>query len=478
MLSKAQIKWFYICAIAFIGILAVSFYFEFFFMALLPLIPVFFYLLFAHTDKVIYFLAFAAPLSIPIKDVGGGFGIILPTEPLIMMLFAGFLFKMVMGQGLNRNVLKSPITVLVLLNMFWLYVTTATSTMPFISFKYSLSYTWYVFVFVFVLIHFFKNPKAMKIFLWCFSLGTLILVMYTLKKHGDEGFSRLYAYTASRPFIPDHGMYAAAITFCIPVMFIIGVFGRRMKLNWFGVAMAMFVFTIVTLGVIFSFTRASWLSLVLAFGVFGLLFLRIQFKTLVTTGLVIIGLLLMFQNVILTELSRNKQGSTDDLQGHVESFSNVSTDPSNLERLNRWSSVYRMFGERPIFGHGPGTYTFKYAPYQISSEMTIISTNSGDLGNVHSEYLRPFAESGLLGGLFFFILVLVVIQQGFYVYYHAKDVEIRILAMAVLLGLITYFAHAFLNNYSEFDKIAVPMWSMISMIVAMRVYHMHRSSQV
>jgi putative inorganic carbon (HCO3(-)) transporter len=80
--------------------------------------------------------------------------------------------------------------------------------------------------------------------------------------------------------------------------------------------------------------------------------------------------------------------------------------------------------------------------------------------------------------LFFFILVLVVIQQGFYVYYHAKDVEIRILAMAVLLGLITYFAHAFLNNYSEFDKIAVPMWSMISMIVAMRVYHMHRSSQV
>ena len=40
---------------------------------------------------------------------------------------------------------------------------------------------------------------------------------------------------------------------------------------------------------------------------------------------------------------------------------------------------------------------FLYAPYQKPSEKTIISTNAGNRGNAHSEYLGPMAESGILG---------------------------------------------------------------------------------
>ena len=54
------------------------------------------------------------------------------------------------------------------------------------------------------------------------------------------------------------------------------------------------------------------------------------------------------QTDIQTQLSRNKQGSDDDIEDHVSSITNVSTDPSNLERLNRWNCAYRMFQERPI----------------------------------------------------------------------------------------------------------------------------------
>ena len=56
----------------------------------------------------------------------------------------------------------------------------------------------------------------------------------------------------------------------------------------------------------------------------------------------------------------------------------------------------RMFKDRPLLGHGPGTYMFLYAPYQKPSEKTIISTNAGNRGNAHSEYLGPMAESGIL----------------------------------------------------------------------------------
>ena len=81
----------------------------------------------------------------------------------------------------------------------------------------------------------------------------------------------------------------------------------------------------------------------------------------------------------------------------MESFSNVSSDASNLERLNRWSCAWAMFQERPLWGWGPGTYQFEYAPFQTSDLRTIISTNNADLGNAHSEYLGPLAEQGVVG---------------------------------------------------------------------------------
>ena len=82
-------------------------------------------------------------------------------------------------------------------------------------------------------------------------------------------------------------------------------------------------------------------------------------------------------------------------------MSNITTDASNLERINRWKSALRLFAERPTLGWGPGTYQFEYASYQNYYEKTIISTNSGNKGNAHSEYLSILAESGWPGLLVF-----------------------------------------------------------------------------
>lgn len=472
MVSRLDLKWFYGLGMAYIALNLICFAFDFYFATLLPFVPVLLYFMFVHTDKLIYLLAFATPISIPIKDIGGGFGLSLPTEPLIVFLFLGFLYKLVQGAQFEVRILKNPIVLVVALNLLWMIITTVTSSQPLISFKYTLSYTWYVVIFLIVLAHFFKDARRIRIFIWCLAIATGILVVYTLKNHAAESFTRLYAYTAMRPFLPDHGMYAAAISFLIPPMFVMAVFGRKSSSSWFWVIAAFGLFVLISAGVVFSFTRASWLSLVVAYGVMVLLLFKVQFKTVLSIGLGVLALFLLFQNLIMMELSRNKQDSDDNIEDHLQSFSNVSTDPSNLERLNRWSSAFRMFQERPIMGFGPGTYTFEYAPYQLSSEMTIISTNAGDQGNVHSEYFRPFAESGLLGGLLFLALVVVTLAQGFSVYYRSKNNEIRILSMSVLLGLTTYFFHGLLNNYSEFDKIAVPMWGFIAAIVAMKSYHL------
>ena len=130
----------------------------------------------------------------------------------------------------------------------------------------------------------------------------------------------------------------------------------------------------------------------------------------------------------------------------------MATDASNLERINRWSAALRMFEERPMFGFGPGTYKFYYAPYQHSSQLTIISTNFGNLGNAHSEYFGPLAEMGVLGLITFLIVIGITIYKFIILYYDTRSLEMRIILMGTFLGFITYIVHGVLHLTGLNDK--------------------------
>jgi O-antigen ligase len=136
-----------------------------------------------------------------------------------------------------------------------------------------------------------------------------------------------------------------------------------------------------------------------------------------------------------------------------------------------------MWKEKPIFGWGPGTYAFEYAPYQKSSDKTIISTNSGDMGNAHSEYLGPLAESGIVGSLTMVMLIIVVFVKGVQVYKKIQDKELRNLIMMAFLGLISYFIHGGLNNFLDTDKISAPFWGMIAMLVVAEQYFIPKEQE-
>ena len=71
------------------------------------------------------------------------------------------------------------------------------------------------------------------------------------------------------------------------------------------------------------------------------------------------------------------------------------------------------------------------------------------------------------------LLLLSIVGSVFYcsirLYYGtAKDKkDERILIMGIIISLSSYFIHAFLNNYLDTDKAAVPIWAMCAMIVTM-----------
>jgi O-antigen ligase len=169
-------------------------------------------------------------------------------------------------------------------------------------------------------------------------------------------------------------------------------------------------------------------------------------------------------------LERNSDESSSNLTEHFSSMTNISTDASNLERLNRWSCALRMFEERPVFGYGPGTYMFQYAKYQLKKDRTIISTNAGDGGNAHSEYLGPLSESGILGLVTFLILIITVLYTGIHTWTRLNDSRLKGIVLAAIIGLVTYYVHGFLNNFLDTDKLSVPFWGFTAMIVAIDLY--------
>lgn len=205
----------------------------------------------------------------------------------------------------------------------------------------------------------------------------------------------------------------------------------------------------------------------------GLVFLKIKFRWIFLTGIIILAVFLYYQNDILMKLEKNKQDSSANLVEHVQSISNISSDASNLERINRWQSALKMFKERPVLGWGPGTYQFVYAPFQQTKDKTIISTNAGDKGTAHSEYIGPLSESGFLGMLSILAIVIVISITAIRVYKQAKNPETKILALSYFLGLVTYFIHGTLNNFLDTDKSSVPFWTFAAAIVAIDVFH-HR----
>jgi O-antigen ligase len=176
-------------------------------------------------------------------------------------------------------------------------------------------------------------------------------------------------------------------------------------------------------------------------------------------------------------LKHNNTDSSSDFKAHIASMSNISTDQSNVERLNRWSCAWRMFLDRPITGFGPGTYMFKYAPYQRSWERTEVSTDAGNKGNAHSEYLGPLAEQGILGILLFVAVIIATTATAVRIINKSINKKTRILALSLYLALFTYYLHGFINDFLDMDKVTAIFWGFTAAIVALDVYHFEDSQE-
>lgn len=446
--------------------------FEMYFLFVLPAALFALWLAIHKIEWVWFFSVMATPLSINLEEMEvAHIGMYLPTEPIIAALLLLMIFKILSGKSIDRRIFKHPFTYIIGLYLLWMVFTAVTSEYPLVSFKFIATRLWFISGFYFLGAHLFQDISNIKKFFAYYLAPLCLVIIYTVSRHAQFNFDKESAHWVMEPLFKDHTSYGAVLAMFFPVGVGLLFIKKKSPLITFLIYAALFI---LTTGLILSYTRAAWVSVVVAAALCVVMLLRVPLKYILFGSLLGATVLLFSWDTIQQELGQNKQESSDKLDEHVSSISNVSSDASNLERLNRWHCAMEMFNRRPVLGWGPGTYQFVYAPFQQAKDRTIISTNNGDGGNAHSEYLGPLAEQGVPGMLLFVSIFIYTIILGFKLFYAAREKEHRIIILSVFLGLITYFVHGTLNNYLDTDKASVPFWGFIGILVAMDLFHLKK----
>ena len=469
--------WLYSIAIAFIIINSIFLVKENYYFMLLPFAVAIVLLAVVSLDTLLLAIVFLTPLSISLASVLhiDVIDMQLPSEPLLFGVMLIFFIKVLVEGRFDKRVAYHPVSIAIYFNLLWMLVTTVTSSMPLVSVKFLASRLWFVSTFYFFATQIFRNYSNIKKYIWLYTIPLVAIIVYASVQHISIGmFDFKVANWVMHPFYKDHTIYGAVVAMFVPVTF--GFFLKG-KYDFNLRALVLFSFGVVCLGLFLSYSRAAWLSVVGALGIWVIVLLKIRFRTIAFLFVTMLIAFLLFSTQIFNILQKNDQDSSADVGEHITSMTNVSTDASNLERLNRWACAFRMFEEKPVLGWGPGTYMFQYAPFQKASERTIISTNSGDVGNAHSEYIGPLAESGVLGSLSFIMIVITTLITGFRAYHRTKGGEMKMIPLALTLSLITYYLHAFLNNFLDTDKASAPFWGFTAILVAYDVYHTKKKEE-
>ncbi len=417
----------------------------------------------------LYALSFLIPASV--SQTIGQTNVSVPAEAICVLFSLFFTIKILLGSKLPKVFFDHPLTRFILLDVAWMLITSCASEAPLISFKRLIIRIIYYITFYYFYFELFKMDKKniSKVFL-LHCLGFLIPIINTFIFHFGLNFKSVSSQLASAPFYNDHTMYGAALVFFIPFLFI-----SAFKNNKSAAGKHLFGFLLLTflLAAFFSYSRAAWASLIIA-GVFGLIFrYRISYRyILIFIAASGIAAAFNFQQ-ISSALTKTKEVSrSEDVTAHFKSISNLSSDASNKERINRWKCALRMFEAKPLFGFGPGTYQFYYGAFQVKKEMTVISTYSGTKGHAHSEFLNTLSESGLIGLLILLGLILTVCLKAIKLIKSTDDFT-RQTALYVFLGLCTFFIHAFFNGFIEFEKLAMPVFMSYAVITFLDINGAH-----
>ncbi|MCO6477224.1 MAG: O-antigen ligase family protein [Phaeodactylibacter sp.] len=436
---------------------------EMYYLAGIPAFLLLVYLAIVDFRKVFLLLLACIPLSTEII-LPNGFGTDLPTEPLMIgLMFIGFIYLLRHGRETDGRFLRHPITLLLLLHLSWILVSAITSHHWVVSLKFVLAKAWYVATFFFLAGHILNNERDVRQFFWAVFSALLFTVLVVILRHSAYGFSFADVYRVLHPFYRNHVAYASIIVVFLPFAWYLRKWRPPYSLSWWVISGSLLVFLAA---IQLSYTRAAYVSVVIAIGAFYVIRWRLtKYVLLLATAAAIAFVAFMANDNRYLDYAPNYETtiSHQDFNNLLEATYS-GEDISTMERIYRWVAGFHMSIEEPVFGFGPGNFYNFYKTYTVTSFQTYVSDNP-DRSGIHSYYLMTLVEQGLPGLLFFLLLCAYALLRGEAIYHRARREKDKHIAMMALLSLIIILSLLIINDLIETDKIGPFFFMNLALLV-------------
>ena len=142
----------------------------------LPLLLFIIYTAIFHLQNLVFFLAFCTPLAISLKEMGltQGPDLSIPSEPVMAGIMLVYILNQFTHKVTDKRFLNHPATLIIFIQLCWMFVTTATSTEVIISLKYLISRLWFIFSCYLIIPHLFQKRENMVRFVFTYAAALAI----------------------------------------------------------------------------------------------------------------------------------------------------------------------------------------------------------------------------------------------------------------------------------------------------------------
>lgn len=418
--------------------------------------------------KVFYLLLLVTPPATEFYSASG-FSTTLPTEPLMIILMLTFLFFVLLKQeNLDKQFFTHPLAIILYIHITWMIFTALFADEIVISLKYLLAKTWFIVAFWGVGGLVIKNFKDYKVAFWCLFVPTLILTIYTINNHYHYQFRFSEVNKTMVPFFRNHVNYAVFLALMLPLTIVATSWFK--KYTWQKMLLKTGVL-IILMGIYFSYTRSSWLSVTGAlFAYFLIRYNKIVPAMFTAIGAVIIFVIYMVSNNHYLNYAPEytKTIYHSNFSDHMESTMTLE-DVSSAERVYRWVAAMHMIEAKPLLGFGPGQFYFNYKEYTTNKFETYISRND-EHSTVHNYYLQITVEQGFIGIIIWVSLLVFIFYFGQRIYNRFTDPVYKGLTMAILLSIVTILVNISLSDLIEADKIGTCFFMFIAILINLDLY--------
>lgn len=402
---------------------------------------------------------------------------------LVILLPTLFVYKYVYNFRINQAVVMN----LLILAIFTFYILNTIKEGKFIYSTHSLNIPILLFILIATMSILINNTHwiSLKDFIYFLSYFLIYFLVINIIKTKDffnfcliiffitASFVSLYLmiqYYGLDPFLSDtkrltstlgnRNYVSSYLALIFPIAFSFFLLESKKRNKIFYEVTLLIIYT----GIIICHTRAIWIALIFSLFLFGYLLYSFKINKILKDNkkwLVILFLLFLLITLIYSTDNPLNRSSITAAERAISAFDMQGS--SLRTRLLIWQSTIDMIKDRPLFGSGLGTFPLHYLDYQAN----FLQRNPdylifwGKAGETHNEYLQILAEMGIIGLLFFLLIIIIFYKTNLNLIKKIGTINGKIIIVGLISGVTVTLIHSIFSFPFHIPAVGAAFWFII-----------------